>query len=85
MEDDILKLEDENGNIKEYRILLVFKWFKNNKFYIVYTDNNNLNEECDVYANIFDPNDLSVFEDIKTDEEWEMIDSKLKELSDNNE
>ena len=27
MEDDILKLKNENGEIEEYKILLVFKWF----------------------------------------------------------
>ena len=85
MEDDLLKLESDNGVVKEYRILLVFKWYKNDKFYMVYTDRDaDLNDEYNVYAKIFDPNDLNVLEDIKTDEEWNMIDSKLKEITTNN-
>ena len=83
--DNILKLKDENGNILEYEVLLVFKWYKTNKNYIVYTDKYNLNDEINVYANIFDPNDDSVFESIDTEEEWNEIDNQLKNImGDNN-
>jgi len=81
-EDNILKLKNEKGEITEYEILLVFK--HDNKNYMVYTDDSS-KEVMDIYANIFDPNDLSVFEEIKTDEEWDLIDSMLKELGEHNE
>ena len=85
MKEEIIKLKDENGNIKEYTILLAFKWFKTNKNYIVYTDKtNNLNGEYEVYASIFDPNDLSVFDSNLTDEEYDEVQRQLDEMSDNN-
>ena len=81
-EDNKLKLRNENGVISEYEIMLVFK--HDNKNYIVYTDDSS-KEPMDIYANIIDPNDLSVFEEIKTDEEWDLIDNMLKELGEHNE
>ena len=84
MKDEILKLKDSNGNIKEYLILLVFLWPVTNKYYIVYTDKKDEYEgSTDVYAKIFNPDDLSVLEDIKTETEWKVIESKLKELGEN--
>lgn len=80
--DNILKLKNENGEIKEYEILLVFK--HDNKNYIVYTDDSS-KEVIDIYANTFDPNDLSVFNEIESDEEWNLIDNMLKELGDQDE
>ena len=80
--DNILKLKNENGEINEYEILLVFK--HDNKNYIVYTDDSN-KEVMDIYANTFDPNDLSVFKEIESDEEWDLIDSMLKELGEQDE
>lgn len=79
MKKNILKLKDNEGNIKEYEVILMFK--NNNKDYIVYTDNKNNNDgSINVYANIFDPNDLSVFDNIETNEEWEEIERRLELL-----
>lgn len=79
MKKNILKLKDNEGNIKEYEVILMFK--NNNKDYIVYTDNKNNNDgSINVYANIFNPNDLSVFENIETNEEWEEIERRLELL-----
>ena len=79
MKKNILKLKDNEGNIKEYEVILIFK--NNNKDYIVYTDNKNNNDgSINVYANIFNPNDLSVFENIETNEEWEEIERRLELL-----
>ena len=79
MKKNILKLKDNEGNIKEYEVILMFK--NNNKDYIVYTDNkSNSDGSINVYANIFDPNDLSVFDNIETNEEWEEIERRLELL-----
>ena len=79
MKKNILKLKDNEGNIKEYEVILMFK--NNNKDYIVYTDNKNNNDgSINVYANIFNPNDLSVFKNIETNEEWEEIERRLELL-----
>ena len=79
MKKNILKLKDNEGNIKEYEVILMFK--NNNKDYIIYTDNkSNSDGSINVYANIFNPNDLSVFENIETNEEWEEIERRLELL-----
>ena len=79
MKKNILKLKDNEGNIKEYEVILMFK--NNNKDYIVYTDNkSNSDGSINVYANIFDPNDLSIFDNIGTNEEWEEIERRLELL-----
>ena len=77
----ILKLIDENGNEIEYEILLAFKWMKTNKNYIVYTDNTK-NEEgnINVFAAIYYPNDSTRLDPIETNEEWDEIDIRLKNL-----
>lgn len=73
MDNNVLKLKDKDGNIIEYKIILVFVY--KNKNYIVYTDNG-----IDVYASTFVPNDNSVFESVKTDEEWDEIERLLNDL-----
>ena len=73
MKNEIIRLKDENGNVKEYNVLLVFV-FKNNN-YIVYTDNG-----IDVYAKRFNPNDLTVFENINTEEEWNEVERLLSSI-----
>jgi uncharacterized protein YrzB (UPF0473 family) len=81
MENEIIKIKSENGEIKDYLVLAVLKWDKTNKFYIIYTDNfKELNGEYEAYAKIFDPNDLSVFKDIETDEEWDYINYKMEQI-----
>jgi uncharacterized protein YrzB (UPF0473 family) len=80
-EKEFLKLTDDNGKETEYEILIAFKWTKTNKNYIVYTDNtNDENGELNVYAAIYYPFDSNKLDPIETDEEWDEIDKRLKEL-----
>ena len=80
-ENNILKLIDNEGNILEYEIILVFKWLKTNKNYLVYTDNNkNEDGKLNIYAAIFDPSDDTKFEGVETEEEWNEIEARLKKL-----
>lgn len=80
-EKKILKLTDENGKEIEYEILIAFKWTKTNKNYIVYTDNtNDENGSLNVFAAIYYPYDSNKLDPIETDEEWDEIDRRLKEL-----
>ncbi len=79
MENDILKLKDKSGNIKEYRIILIFN--DNNKNYVIYTDNiKNNDKSINVYASVFNPNDLSFFDSVLSYEEWKMIEERLNLL-----
>ena len=69
-----LTLIKENGEEEKFEIITVFKSIKTKKNYIVYTDNkyggdNNLN----IYASIFYPDDDTRFEDVSSDEEWDEI------------
>ena len=76
-----LKLTDESGKEIEYEILIAFKWTKTNKNYIVYTDNtNDENGSLNVLAAIYYPYDSNKLDPIETDEEWDEIDRRLKEL-----
>lgn len=79
----IFKIVDNNGNEKEYEILLIFKWMKTNKYYIVYTDNSENNGKLNVFANIFYPDDNSKFDLIQTQEEWNEIEKRLGDLENN--
>lgn len=76
-----LKLTDDQGNITEYEILYAFKWLFNDKNYIVYTDNTYEGDKLNVMAAIFDPHNQSVFEAIETEEEWEELEKRIKELN----
>ncbi len=72
---------DELDNEVKCEILKVFKLLQTNKNYIIYTDNTYTNEnKLNVYAAIFDPDDETVFEEIKTDYEWEEINKQIEEL-----
>ncbi len=73
-----LIINDRNGQKNEYDILLTFHFNKTNKQYIVYTDNKyNENDELNIYANIYENNELK---NIETDEEWNEIDNRLSYL-----
>ena len=78
MENDTLKLTDVDGNILEYRILSTFIY--NDKNYIVYTDDVLENEKVNAYASIFDPDDDTVWEELQTDEEWEIVSQIIAKL-----
>lgn len=79
----IFKIVDNNGNEKKFEILLIFKWMKTNKYYIVYTDNSENNGKLNVFANIFYPDDNSKFDLIQTQEEWNEIEKRLGDLENN--
>ena len=78
-EKKFLTLTDDNGKETEYEILMAFKWTKTSKNYVVYTDNtNDENGNLNIYAAIYYPNDSSRLDSIETDEEWDLIERKLK-------
>ena len=78
MENDTLKLTDVDGNILEYRILSTFIY--NDKNYIVYTDDVLENGKINAYVSIFDPDDDTVWEELQTDEEWEIVSQIIAKL-----
>ncbi len=77
----VLILTDENGKEIEYEILIAFKWTKTNKNYVVYTDNtNDENGNLNVFAAIYYPSDNTKFDPIESNEEWDEIDKRLKNI-----
>lgn len=79
-ENNIITLTDENGNNKEYTILLTFDTDED-KTYYVYTDDE-LDEDGYVktYAGIYDDSDEERLLPIQTDEEWELIETLVDGL-----
>lgn len=77
----ILKIIDDFGKEVEYEILIAFKWTKTNKNYIVYTDNaKDVNGNLNIFASIYYPQDDSKLDGIETDEEWDEIERRLRNL-----
>lgn len=77
-----LKITDTSGKTSEYDIITAFFWTKTKKNYIVYTDNTkNENNDLNVYASIYNPNDLTKLEDINSDDEWSEVEKRLKNIS----
>jgi len=77
----ILKVYDVDGNIKEYEIIMTFIWSKNQKNYIIYTDNTNTEDgKLNLYAAIYYPDDDTKLEEIKTEEEWDLIEESLARM-----
>lgn len=73
-----INIKDENGKDIDYEILLDFILRKNNKRYIVYTDNTtNSDGSLNVYASRYSDGTL---EDILTDEEWNEIENRLNKI-----
>ena len=76
-----LKIIDDFGKEIEYEILIAFKWTETNKNYIVYTDNtNDENGNLNIFAAIYYPQDDSKLDAIETDEEWDEVERRLKDL-----
>lgn len=76
-----LKIIDDFGKEIEYEILMAFKWTKTNKNYIVYTDNtNDENGNLNIFAAIYYPQDDSKLDAIETDEEWDEVERRLRDL-----
>lgn len=75
------KIIDDFGKEIEYEILIAFKWTKTNKNYIVYTDNtNDENGNLNIFAAIYYPQDDSKLDGIETDEEWDEVERRLRDL-----
>jgi uncharacterized protein YrzB (UPF0473 family) len=73
----ILKLTDINGIVTEYEVIMTFPW--HNKSYLVYTDNTYDEEgRLNILAAIYKSD--KELDPIETDEEWNEIDRRLKEL-----
>ncbi len=77
----IMTAINENGDIIDCDVLFTFKNTATNKCYIVYTENTeDENGDTEVFAAIFDPDDKTLqLYPIETDEEWAMLESKLRE------
>ena len=77
----IMAAINENGDIIDCDVLFTFKNTATNKCYIVYTENTeDENGDTEVFAAIFDPDDKTLqLHPIETDEEWAMLESKLRE------
>ncbi len=74
----IISIKDDNCEIIDYEILLDFILRKNNKRYIVYTDNTTNNDDSlNVYASVYINGTLV---DVLTDEEWNEIENRLNKL-----
>lgn len=77
--DEILLIPNENGEEKEYAILLTFDIETKNKSYVLYTDySKDEDENLKIFASIYDAEwNLSPLED---SDEIEFINNYIKEL-----
>lgn len=77
--DEILLIPDENGEEKEYAILLTFDIESKNKSYVLYTDyTKDEDENLKIFASIYDTEwNLSPLTD---SDEIEFINNYIKEL-----
>ncbi len=77
-------ITDKSGKTIEYEILFTFDSDETKKSYIVFTDNNKDEEGSIItYAATYDKNGENLeLQDIKTDEEWTLIESLLSQIED---
>lgn len=77
--DEILLIPDENGEEKEYAILLTFDIESKNKSYVLYTDyTKDEDENLKIFASVYDEEwNLSPLTD---SDEIEFINNYIKEL-----
>lgn len=73
-----LKIIDNNDNVKEYEILYTFLNPNTNKNYVIYTDNTKEDNELNIYASIYYPDDETKLDDITTEEEWKYVEMILE-------
>lgn len=75
---------NKEGKIVEYEVLFTFDSDETKKSYIVFTDNTKDSEgSIATYAATYDKNgDKLELEDIKTDKEWDLIESLLASIED---
>ena len=78
-------LADENGQNKEYEMLLTFKNEENGKNYIIYTDGT-MDEygNTRVFASIFVRDGKGYLDSIKSGREWEIIAAALERFNQEN-
>ena len=80
-EKKFLKVIDDSGKEIEYEILCAFKLSQTGKNYVAYTDGTSDEEgNLNIFASIFYPQDNSKLDSIKTEEEWQEVEKRLKEL-----
>lgn len=83
-ETKILRITDSFGREIAYEILCAFKLEKTGKNYVVYTDNtNDENGYLNIFASIYYPQDNSKLDSIKTEEEWQEVEKRLKKYNNN--
>ena len=76
-----ISLFDELGNETKYEILTAYKLLKTQKHYMLFTDHTyDENGRLNIYSAIYDPNDESVFEEVKSDYELEEVNKRILEL-----
>ena len=74
---------DDNNVTHKFEILVTYKMLETGKYYMIYTDNTyDSNGELNAYAAIYDPFDESVFEELQTEEEWELANQYISKLRD---
>lgn len=73
---------DNNGNLKEYDVILTYHSDEYNKDYVVYTDNiYNDKDEFQIYFNEYDPNNLSCkVKEISSNEEYNNIKTEINSI-----
>ncbi len=77
----VMTVINEQNEIMDVDVLFTFKNTATGVCYIVYTENT-LDEKgnTEVYASIFDPEDKTLaLHPIETEEEWALLESKLRE------
>ena len=73
---------DNNGNLKEYDVILTYYSKEYNKTYIVYTDNiYNEKEELQIYINEYNPENIEELSTFITDnEEYNKIKMEINKI-----
>ena len=82
MDKKYLYVLDDFGKKNEYEIILAFKSAANNKNYIVYTNNEYSGDSLNLYASIY-YDDFSKLDPIDSEEDWNIVEDKLKEWENN--
>lgn len=74
---------DEDNKEHEFEIYTVYKLLDTKKHYMIYTDNTyDEDGALNLYAAIFDPNDDTVFEELKTEYEIDEARKRIEEMRD---
>lgn len=77
-------VKDKSGKEIEYEILFTFNSEKNNKDYIIFTDNDTDESGSIItYAAIYTKKDDKIeLSDIETEEEWNLVEDLLAQIED---